>query len=173
MSGSVLHKSNNHPLPNFRAIALCFFYTWNMSTVSCKLMRYSIHRWREISLRRCALHKNHNPPLPNCRFIALSYVSSLNYVWNISQWPQKISAWNVIGRSTLMYSSHTPFSKFVHLPSINNTCSAGDTNSTNWLVYYVILFHNTDNQTSNINECYFVQTTTPQKSPFNMKNNMN
>jgi len=34
-----------------------------------------------------------------------------------------------------MYSSHTPFPKFRHVPSINKTCLAGDINSMNLLVY--------------------------------------
>ena len=33
-----------------------------------------------------------------------------------------------------MYSSHTPFPKFLHLPSINKTCLSGDINSMNVLV---------------------------------------
>jgi len=33
-----------------------------------------------------------------------------------------------------MYSSHTTFPKFIHPPSINKTCSAGDIISTNLLV---------------------------------------
>jgi len=33
-----------------------------------------------------------------------------------------------------MYSSHTPFPEFLHLPSINKTCATGDINSTNLLV---------------------------------------
>ena len=44
-----------------------------------------------------------------------------------------------------MYSSHTPFPKFLHLPSINKTCSAGDINSMNLLVklrFLVQKFHN-------------------------------
>jgi len=56
-------------------------------------------------VRRSALHKNQNPPLPNLRVIALCYFSYLNFVWNISQWQQKISAWNFIGRQTLMSGS--------------------------------------------------------------------
>ena len=40
MSGNVLHKNHNPPLPNFRVIALCFFIPELWSTVSCKLIRY-------------------------------------------------------------------------------------------------------------------------------------
>jgi len=35
-----------------------------------------------------------------------------------------------------MYSSHTPFPKNIHMPSINKICSVGDNNSTNLLVIF-------------------------------------
>ena len=63
------------------------------------------------------LHKNHNTPLPNFRVIALCFV----YL-----------------ECGLLYSSHTPFPKFLCLPSINKTCSAGDINLTNLLVLFGI-----------------------------------
>ena len=63
------------------------------------------------------LLKNLNPPLPNFRVIALCFVY-LKY--------------------SLLYSSHTPFPKFLCLLSINKTCSAGDINLTNLLVLFGI-----------------------------------
>jgi len=51
---------------------------------------------------------------------------------------QKISVFlqeqNMIGKIFISNSSQTPFLKFLHLPSINKTCSAGDINSMNLLV---------------------------------------
>ena len=38
-----------------------------------------------------------------------------------------------------MYSSHTPFPKFLNLQSINKTCSAGYINSTNLLVIIIVV----------------------------------
>jgi len=43
MSGSVLHKNYNPPLPNFSVIAL--FYTWNV--VFCKLQIREIHNLKQ------------------------------------------------------------------------------------------------------------------------------
>ena len=43
------------------------------------------------------LHKNHNHLLPNFRVIALCYFSYWNFVWNISQCLQKISALKLKG----------------------------------------------------------------------------
>jgi len=47
MSGSVLHKNNNPPLPNIRVIVLCF-YTWNM--VFCKLQINEIHNLKQFQI---------------------------------------------------------------------------------------------------------------------------
>jgi len=47
--------------------------------------------------------------------------SNLNFVWNISQWLQKISLWNLIGTYTLMsgsvlHKNHNPHNPFSFYP---------------------------------------------------------
>ena len=47
MSGSILQKNHNHPLPYFRLTALCF-YTWKMVYCTCKLQINVIHNLKQL-----------------------------------------------------------------------------------------------------------------------------
>jgi len=100
---------------NFRVIALCYFLlkfcVKHISVTTKDTAWYFIGRYTFMS--GSVLHKNH--------FSALCFC----YTWNVVYCTLHINE---------IHNSHTPFPKFLHLPSINKTCSAGDINSTNLLV---------------------------------------
>jgi len=120
MSGSVLHKNRNPPLPNFRIIALCYFSYLKINMVYCKLQINEIHNLKQFQK------------------ISVGWIQVRNGVWTLAKMNNhlvlKLLSQKINWICTTMRRRFTHFPQFLHLPSINKTCSVGDINLMNLLV---------------------------------------
>ena len=84
------------------------FHTWILSLSVTNLLRLYLNDYYRFEHETSGLYRSHWVKVHCTRTITLHFLISellsfvffsyLNFVWNISQWLQKISAWNFIGR---------------------------------------------------------------------------